>query len=116
VSDHPNPAAANRDPDPDPTEPRLPELTEGVLDEPTLERLFEDLAACTEVLGILVKTAEHDRAAGAASPSLAEAREALRRRTVRGVQIRYRYQGAEWCDTLLAAPAGVRIVRVRLPR
>ena len=30
----------------------------------------------------------------------------------RGVQVRYVYEGKEWCDTLLAAPGGVRLVRI----
>lgn len=93
--------------------PPLPELTEGLLDPATLERLFADLEACAEVLEVLTKLGPQERVTGSVRPSLAEAHDLLRAGGVRGVQIRYRYQGQEWLDTLLVRPAGTLLVRIQ---
>ncbi len=47
--------------------------------------------------------------------SLEQARQHLRDRSVRGVQLRYRFGGHEWWDTLICAADRVRIVRMRAP-
>jgi len=33
-------------------------------------------------------------------------------RRVRGLQLRYRFEEREWCDTLLALDSGVRLIRI----
>lgn len=92
----------------------LPELTQAVLDPELLERYFDDLTRCVEVLGILPKQAAREYAGSTEGWGLAEAREAVRTGRIRGVQIRYLYQDAEWWDTLLCPqPGSVRIVRMR---
>jgi hypothetical protein len=93
----------------------MPELTEGLLDEATLDRLFADLAACTRIFSILVKPLAREHVGSDGATTLDQARALLRARTVRGVQVRYRYQDAEWWDTLMVLPQGVRLVRVRQP-
>ena len=94
----------------------LPELTQAVLDDATLDQLFVDLASLTQVLEVSAKYAERGYVAPEASRlTLADARVLLARRAVRGVQIRYRYDGTEWWDTLMLTPAGVRIVRIAAP-
>ncbi len=98
--------------DPDPRPP-LPELTQAVMDPALLGQYFEDLARCTEVLAILPKMAPQARALAEGGWTLSDARTGLLEAKVRGVQIRYRYDGAEWWDTLLCQPGGVRIVRMR---
>ncbi len=106
----------NAEPSPQPGDepgPPLPQLTEGLLDPATLEQLFADLDACTEVLEVLTKQGPQDRVTGTGRPSLAEAHDLLLGGGVRGVQIRYRYQEEEWLDTLLVRPAGTRLVRMR---
>ena len=45
--------------------------------------------------------------------TLADARRLLEERAVRGLQIRYRYDGADWWDTLMVLPEGWRLVRIR---
>ena len=89
---------------------RLPDVQQAVLDAATLDALFSDLAQCAEVLSVVLKTSRGPVAE--ASVSLAAGRAALEEGTARGVQIRYRHEGTEWCDTLLRTPAGVRLVRV----
>ena len=91
---------------------RLPELTEAVLDEATLDQLFLDIAACTRLLEVTVKLhptsfAPQERV------TLADARALIAARAVRGVQVRYLYDGGEWCDTLIVGGQGVRVVRIR---
>lgn len=92
----------------------LAELARARLDGPTLDALEADLAQLTRVLEVQVKGAPTVCAAGAA-PDLAAALAQLRAGAVRGVQVRYAYRGEVWCDTLLAGPAGIRLVRLRAP-
>lgn len=89
-----------------------PELQQAELDSATFEQLFVDLMAHAEVLGISAKGGA-TRYAGADSLDLPLARAALLAGTVRGVQIRYRYQDSEWWDTILALNGVFRLVRTR---
>jgi hypothetical protein len=89
----------------------LPSLQQAVLDAATLARLVSDIQGLTEVDEVLLKGGS----SAMASPqrrSLADAVEALQRGQVLGVQVRYRYQGQAWWDTLLRAPQGIRLVRI----
>jgi len=89
----------------------LPQLSDTVIDEQTVDALFVDITACTQLLEVIVK-----RAAGYVGDdrvSLDEARQLISDGAVRGVQIRYVYDGAQWWDTLMLTPAGIRIVRIR---
>lgn len=97
------------------TEIELPELTEAELDDTALRALFRDLAAATEIDDIRCKQAPESRA----DPSRISPEEALDwllEGRVRGVQVRYRYDGDAWCDTILATPSGHRVVRVAAPK
>lgn len=91
----------------------LPPLTEGLLEDAVLVQLESDLESCTEVLGILAKAHREAHIEPAAGLALHEAFDRLRRREVRAIQVRYRYQGAEWWDSLLAQPGGYRLVRIQ---
>jgi hypothetical protein len=88
----------------------LPSLQDAVLDDATLDQLFFDLEASAELCAVLVKGAPSEHAEDAPL-SLAGARETLRAGG-RAVQIRYRYGGAEWWDTLVPTPGGTRLVRI----
>lgn len=92
----------------------LPELQQSVLDAATLRQLFADLAACTEITEIIPKQAAEGYVPEHSSLTLDEARAMLLGRRIRGLQIRYNYQGSQWWDTLLPAPGGegFRIVRI----
>lgn len=88
----------------------LPPLTQALLDAPTLAALFADLAEHADVLDVITKGAPR-RHAAAEVISLDAAREALNHGVA--VQVRYRWDGAEWLDTLMPSGAGARIVRIQ---
>lgn len=88
----------------------LAQLTEADLDGETLRSLLRDWLECTEVLEITVKGGATQRAQSALQ-TLPELVELLQRGELRGVQVRYRWNGQEWLDTLLRAGQGVRVVR-----
>jgi hypothetical protein len=90
----------------------LPPLQQAPLDAATVDQLFADLATCTQVLAVIPRHAARTMIVEP-SISLADAHAALRAGTLRGVQIRYRYDGREWTDTLLPTPdGGARLVRI----
>ncbi len=97
-----------------PDELELPELQAGELDDAGLRALFRDLQALAEIDEIRLKQGAADRAADR-SPSLHDALLQILGRKVRGVQIRYRYDGECWCDTVLSGPDGHRVVRMAEP-
>lgn len=92
--------------------PALPDVQDADLDRETLDQLFFDLSKLAELLEVRVKGAV-DAHAVETEPTL----EAALARLAEGfaVQLRYRYQGSEWIDTLLPSPAGARLIRVRPP-
>jgi hypothetical protein len=90
----------------------LPPLHEGMLDAAGLGALFGDLGALAEVMEVITKGGAVDRATPGRL-TLATAEELLRTGAVRGVQVRYRYEDAEWWDTILALPQGFRVVRIQ---
>lgn len=89
----------------------LARLTTADLDPATLDALFADIAALTTVDEVLVKGAA---TAYAGSAGLAEGRRLLEA-GARGLQIRYRWQGEAWWDTLVRTPNGIRLVRSPAP-
>lgn len=93
----------------------LPVLHAGELDAATLAALFDDLETHAEVLDVLVKAGAGAHADTTPVP-LREAQRRLGSGELRGIQIRYRYGGAEWRDTLLRSGNGVRVVRMEMPR
>lgn len=87
-------------------------LTTAELDPATLAALFSDLATQTTVETVLVKG---DATAYAGSSGLEEARR-LFLAGAHGLQIRYRWQGETWWDTLVRLGDGrIRLVRTRAP-
>lgn len=94
------------------SQPPLPELVDTLLDADTVDQLLRDIASCTQLLEIVPK--HHARGhVGDRTISLDAARDLLRRRAVRAVQLRYRYDDAEWWDTLVVTDTGTRLVRIR---
>jgi hypothetical protein len=90
-------------------------MREGLLTPDDLEQLFADLAGCTTVLAVQEKGRGQDHAHASPS-SLDAARQRLLNGSVHALQIRYRYDGHEWTDTLMRLPSGVRLVRCQHPR
>jgi hypothetical protein len=93
----------------------LPPVSEALLDEETLARLFADLELAAEVLGVVVRRRAGRLVEAAGDLTLADARALFDAGDADGVQIRYRHDGWEWRDTLMRTAQGVRLVRVRHP-
>jgi len=91
----------------------LPPLQRATLDDARLDELFSDIEQAAEHVEIVVKRhAEGYVGEETASLSLADARTLLAKRSVLGVQLRYRFRGAVWWDTLMVIPDGVELIRV----
>ena len=92
---------------------RLPELVDLAISLPDLEQLLGDV----EVFGELPEVIPKFRAKGyvpeTPSLTLAQAGPLLRNRTVRGLQLRYRFNGADWWDTIMVVGEIYRLVRIR---
>lgn len=92
----------------------LPELHQGELDPATLRQLFADLRVHAEVLEIIPKFGRGYVVDAVESPSLDDALAMIEGGQLRGLQIRYRYQGEVWWDTLMPQNGSAcRLVRVR---
>lgn len=92
-------------------DPQLPALSEALLDPAILDQLLADIASCAQLLEVVVKGGSQRRASGARA-DLEEARRLLAGGEIRGLQLRYRFEGVEWWDTLMRAPEGIRLVRI----
>jgi hypothetical protein len=92
---------------------KLPDLNQATLDLPGVEALLRDIAACTQVTEIIPRAAAQGYVTDGVALTLADACRLLEERAVRGLQIRYRYDGADWWDTLMVLPEGWRLVRIR---
>ena len=91
---------------------RMPELTQARLDPATLDQLFVDIATCTKVIDVTAKLAP-TQMVPQQRLTLDDAQELVRTRGVRGVQIRYLYDGSEWWDTIIVNGDEVRVVRIQ---
>ena len=100
---------------PPPEEPpfKLPDLTTAPLDASQVEQLLRDIEVCGQITEIIPKYASRDHVPEAPNVSLAQARQMLAERTIRGLQIRYRYDNADWWDTLMLTGDLFRLVRIR---
>lgn len=93
--------------------PPVPLLVEGMIDAQLLEQLFADLQVHAQVFSIQEKN-DPRRYSTADRPSLDTVQERLLSGQARAVQLRYRYDGSEWADTLLAVSSGFRVIRCKL--
>ena len=89
------------------------ELLQAKCDSEGLERLFSDLRGLATVKLVRVRGAERGRSHD--EVGLSEASALLARGEARAVQIRYRYDGDEFIDTIWPEGSGYRVVRVRAP-
>lgn len=92
--------------------PPVPLMVEGLIDPPTLTRLFADLDATATGVSVREKGGPGEYAGAGETPP-AVALERLLAGTARATQVRYHYDGHEWTDTVLAVPGGFRVVRCR---
>lgn len=89
----------------------IPDVHESFLDRETYEQVLDDIAAVTEILDVIVKGAP-ERHAREEDIGLQAARELFESGTVQAFQMRYRWDGLEWRDTVMRTPKGVKIVRI----
>ena len=88
-------------------------VQETTLDEQSLDRLFREIAEAG-TSQVFFRDGRPSSLKSTADNELAVAREALRRPTTRGIQLRYRGRDAEHWDTLTPDSAGAaRLVRLR---
>ena len=92
---------------------QLPELNTKLLNDEEVMQLLRDIELCAEITEIIPKFVAHGHVPEAGAITLAEARALLAARSVRGLQIRYRYQNVDWWDTLMLVRDGFRLVRIR---
>jgi len=92
---------------------KLPDLNMSMLDTAQVEQLLRDIELCTKITEIIPKFAARGHVPDTAAITLAQARELLATRAVRGLQLRYRYEDADWWDTLMLIGDQFRLVRIR---
>jgi len=90
----------------------LPELNQTQLDEETVGQLFRDIHLCTQVVEIILKRNVRGYV-GNQQITLSEAQGLLQSGEIRGVQIRYIYDGVHWWDTLIRNADGISLTRIR---
>jgi hypothetical protein len=89
------------------------EVYDQVVDRATADQILFDIGAAAELIAVMIK-GDPERYARGGGGDLEAAAAALDAGAA-GIQLRYRYQGAEWWDTLLPVAAGIRLVRTRVP-
>ena len=91
----------------------LPPVHIANIDGEKLRELFFDVESLGEHLEIVIKPSSEGYVDRGRPPSLGEAITQLLQGTALGVQLRYRFQGADWWDTLLRTAEGFRLVRIQ---
>jgi hypothetical protein len=91
----------------------LPPVHIAEIDRATLADLFADVEALGEDLAIVLKHTAEGNVDAALAPSLEDAMRHLTRGTALGAQLRYRFRGAQWWDTVMSTPQGFRLVRIQ---
>lgn len=93
----------------------FPPMANALLDQAGVNALFEDIRTCTQVEEVRVRGSAREMTNAETNLELFAARDLLISGRVRGVQVRYAYDGGTWFDTLIVDPggAGWRLVRVR---
>lgn len=90
--------------------PPVPLMTEGTIDAAMLRQLAADLAKAADVLFVREKTGAF---AGDATLTVEAGIDRLIGGKCRAIQVRYRYDGFEWTDTIMAIGKTFRVVRCR---
>jgi len=90
----------------------LPELLEGDMNSADLASLQRDLSQFTQIESVVPRI--RGGLPGQPPPTIAldAAFDGLLDGSLAGVQIRYRYDGQNFCDTLMPTPTGARLVRM----
>lgn len=95
-------------------QPDIPDrpMHTGMMDDQTLDNYVRDLNICATVHEVTTKGGANVTA-DAAQRDVGDALMRLRAGHVRGVQVRYGFDGALWCDTLMRVEDEIHIVRMR---
>jgi hypothetical protein len=94
--------------------PPLPDLQQARFDAAELERLLRDIGACAQITEIIPKFSATAPVPDNPVLTLDDGRRLLLDGGARAVQFRYRYQDADWWDTVMALPGGqFRLVRIQ---
>jgi hypothetical protein len=88
----------------------LPELLQAEWPREQILALFADLAAGAVVQHVQLRTEVSDQ-----TVSLEEAEAAFAAGQARAIQVRYRFEGELWSDTLIPGDPTTTIIRNRLP-
>ena len=88
----------------------LPDVLEAHWDREQIDALFNDLAAGAEVRHVQVRRATDQGPQDIAVP-LEEAKALLDDNATKAIQIHYRFDGQNWCDTLFTTADSIHIVR-----
>ncbi len=100
-------------PSPSGEQQKLPDLNTTILNIGEVEQLLSDIEQFAQVTEIIPKFAARDHVQDTSSITVQQARELLASRGVRGLQLRYRYENADWWDTLMVSGDRFRVVRIR---
>ncbi len=87
----------------------LPEILHAEWGRDQVAQLFANLAAGADVEHVQLRTETSD-----AAVSLGEAEAAFRGGSAAAIQVRYRYDGQSWSDTILPGEPTTRIIRTRM--
>jgi hypothetical protein len=87
-----------------------PEVLETEWDFEQVNALFDDLQQAAQIDHVQVRTASGDGPNDRAV-TLRDAYTLLNSRDAKAIQIRYRFGGQTWCDTLMVGRESVRIIR-----
>lgn len=94
----------------------LPKLQDATLDQPAITAWFDDVATCAELLEIVVRGGKWaDEPVAATKENARERLDSALRALLGGasVQLRYRFEGTEWWDTIMPVAEGkFRLVRI----
>lgn len=94
--------------------PPLPELQQAQFDAAELETLLRDIGACAQITEIIPKFSAIGHVSDNTLLTLDDGRRLLLDGSARAVQFRYRFDGADWWDTVMALPGNLfRLVRIQ---
>ena len=91
----------------------LPPVHVADIDEAKLRELVFDVESLGEDLEIVIKRSSEGHVDRGPCTSLSDAMAQLFTGTALGVQLRYRFQGSDWWDTLMRTADGFRLVRIQ---
>ena len=97
-----------------PTLLHLPDVYEGYLTSTQLTEFFRDIRQFAEVLDVFCKSAPRTMS-GLRDAKLENVEAELMSGRARAVQVRYRFEGKEWRDTVLHDQGKFKVVRLAMP-